>query len=62
MPGPEHRTSMLQHDCSEITDLVRSSGPDLKDSPIENEMTVGLLMAVLSWIREREKLDVLSLA
>lgn len=27
---------MLEHDCSEITDLVYSSRPDLKDSPIEN--------------------------
>ena len=27
---------MLQHDCSEIIDLVYSSGPDLKDSPTEN--------------------------
>lgn len=33
MPGLEHDTSMLKHNCSEIIDLVYSSKPDLKDSP-----------------------------
>lgn len=36
MPGPDHHTSMLEHDCSEIIDLIYSSRPDLRDSLVEN--------------------------
>lgn len=35
MPGPDHRAS-IECKCSEITDLVHSSRPDLNDSPNKN--------------------------
>lgn len=35
MSGPDLRTS-IEHNCSQVIDLVYSSQPDLKDSPIEN--------------------------
>lgn len=57
MPGPDHHTSMLEHDCSEIIDLVYSSRPDLRDSLVENANN--WLTDVTSWIREKEKLDML---
>lgn len=36
MPGPDHRPSVVEHNCPEIIDLVYSSKRDLKDTPIEN--------------------------
>ena len=35
MPGPDHRIS-IEHNCSENTDPVSSSRPDLRDPPIKN--------------------------
>lgn len=31
IPGPDRHTSMLGHECSEMTVLVYSHRPDLKD-------------------------------
>jgi len=35
MPGLDHCTS-IEHNCSEVIDLVDASQPDLKGAPIEN--------------------------
>ena len=59
MPGPDHRTSVLKPNCSEIIDHVYSSQSDLKDSPIERQTTVGLPMALVSRKRGQEKLGML---
>ena len=36
VPEPNHHTSMPEHEYSKITDLVYSSRPGLKESPIDN--------------------------
>ena len=61
MPGPDHHTSMLEHECSEIFDSVYSNRLGLKDSPIENADGNWLPMAVALWASEKEKPDMLEL-
>lgn len=59
MPGSDYHISILEHDCSDIIDLVYSSTPDLKDSPTENADDSWFADVATSWIREKEKLDAL---